>query len=106
MHASGCSLTIRISDNGPGIADEIKANIFDHLFTTKGVGKGTGLGLPIARQIVVEKHSGMLEVNSTLGRGTEFTISLPCRSLARCFSTLGEGNKLVIELPIGELKQG
>ncbi|MEG4417260.1 AAA family ATPase [Microcoleus sp. LAD1_D5] len=69
---------IRISDNGPGIADEIKANIFDHLFTTKGVGKGTGLGLAIARQIVVEKHSGILEVYSTLGRGTEFTISLPC----------------------------
>jgi predicted ATPase/signal transduction histidine kinase len=72
-------VTIRISDNGPGIADEIKGNIFDHLFTTKGVGKGTGLGLAIARQIVVEKHSGMLEVSSTLGVGTEFTISIPCR---------------------------
>jgi signal transduction histidine kinase len=71
-------VTIRISDNGSGIADEIKGNIFDHLFTTKGVGKGTGLGLAIARQIVVEKHSGMLEVNSTLGVGTEFTISIPC----------------------------
>ncbi|MEG4963437.1 MULTISPECIES: AAA family ATPase [unclassified Microcoleus] len=71
-------VTIRISDNGPGISDEIKAKIFDHLFTTKGVGKGTGLGLAIARQIVVEKHGGMLEVNSTLGLGTEFTISLPC----------------------------
>jgi predicted ATPase/signal transduction histidine kinase len=71
-------VTIRISDNGPGISDEIKGHIFDHLFTTKGVGKGTGLGLAIARQIVVEKHSGMLEVRSTLGRGTEFTISLPC----------------------------
>jgi len=71
-------VTIRISDNGPGIADEIKGNIFDHLFTTKGVGKGTGLGLAIARQIVVEKHSGMLEVSSTLGVGTEFTISIPC----------------------------
>ncbi|MEG4029818.1 MULTISPECIES: AAA family ATPase [unclassified Microcoleus] len=71
-------VTIRIYDNGPGISDDIKGHIFDHLFTTKGVGKGTGLGLAIARQIVVEKHSGMLEVNSTLGRGTEFTISLPC----------------------------
>ncbi|MEG4023582.1 AAA family ATPase [Microcoleus sp. S13C4] len=71
-------VTIRISDNGPGISDEIKGHIFDHLFTTKGVGKGTGLGLAIARQIVAEKHSGMLEVNSTLGWGTQFTISLPC----------------------------
>jgi Signal transduction histidine kinase len=42
------------------------------------VGKGTGLGLAIARSIVVEKHSGMLEVISKLGRGTEVTISLPC----------------------------
>lgn len=42
------------------------------------MGKGTGLGLAIAGQIVVEKHSGMLEVSSTLGRGTEFTISRPC----------------------------
>ncbi|MEG4293215.1 AAA family ATPase [Microcoleus sp. C2C3] len=70
-------VTIRISDNGPGIADEIKGNIFDHLFTTKGVGKGTGLGLAIARQIVVEKHGGTIEVNSVLGEGTEFAISLP-----------------------------
>ncbi len=70
-------VTIRISDNGPGIADKIKGNIFDHLFTTKGVGKGTGLGLAIARQIVVEKHGGTIEVNSVLGEGTEFAISLP-----------------------------
>ncbi|MCL1465135.1 trifunctional serine/threonine-protein kinase/ATP-binding protein/sensor histidine kinase [Argonema galeatum] len=70
-------VAIRISDNGPGISDEIKANIFDHLFTTKGVGKGTGLGLAIARQIVVEKHGGTIKVNSVLGEGTEFAIALP-----------------------------
>ncbi|MEG4812734.1 AAA family ATPase, partial [Microcoleus sp. F8-D3] len=58
---------IRISDNGPGISDEVKSQIFDHLFTTKGVGKGTGLGLAIARQIVVEKHGGTIQVNSVLG---------------------------------------
>ncbi|MEG4076060.1 AAA family ATPase [Microcoleus sp. Pol14C2] len=70
---------IRISDNGPGISDEIKCQIFDHLFTTKGVGKGTGLGLAIARQIVVEKHGGTIEVNSVVGKGTEFTVSLPMK---------------------------
>ncbi|MEG4105494.1 response regulator [Microcoleus sp. S13_C5] len=69
---------IRIQDNGKGMTNEVKEKIFDHLFTTKSVGKGTGLGLAIARQIVVEKHGGMLEVSSTLGRGTEFIISLPC----------------------------
>jgi signal transduction histidine kinase len=69
---------IRIKDNGVGMSEAVREKIFDDLFTTKEVGKGTGLGLAIARHIVVEKHSGMLEVSSTLGRGTEFTISIPC----------------------------
>ncbi|UNU27159.1 sensor histidine kinase [Microcoleus vaginatus] len=73
---------IRIQDNGIGITDVVKPKIFEHLFTTKGVGQGTGLGLAIARQIVVQKHSGTLEVNSTLGQGTEFVISIPVKELA------------------------
>ncbi|MEG4089087.1 ATP-binding protein, partial [Microcoleus sp. Pol12B4] len=52
------------------------------LFTTKGVGQGTGLGLAIAHQIVVQKHSGTLEVTSTLGQGTEFVISIPLKASA------------------------
>ncbi|HIK09191.1 MAG TPA: AAA family ATPase, partial [Oscillatoriaceae cyanobacterium M33_DOE_052] len=68
---------IRIRDNGSGMPEEVKAKIFDHLFTTKGVGKGTGLGLTIARQIIGEKHGGRLEVESGLGVGTEFCIILP-----------------------------
>ncbi|WP_322745343.1 sensor histidine kinase [Nostoc sp. LEGE 12447] len=68
---------IRIRDNGKGMTEEVKARIFDHLFTTKAVGKGTGLGLAIARQIVVEKHHGSLKVQSELGQGTEFCICLP-----------------------------
>ena len=70
-------IKISISDNGKGISEEIKPKIFEHLFTTKSVGKGTGLGLAIARQIVVEKHGGSLEVQSELGRGTQFCICLP-----------------------------
>jgi signal transduction histidine kinase len=50
------------------------------LFTTKAVGKGTGLGLAIARQIVEEKHGGSLNVNSILGKGTEFIITLPIKA--------------------------
>ncbi|MEG3897105.1 MULTISPECIES: response regulator [unclassified Microcoleus] len=73
---------IRIQDNGIGMTDAVKPKIFEHLFTTKGVGQGTGLGLAIARQIVVQKHSGTLEVNSTLGQGTEFVISIPVKDLA------------------------
>ena len=68
---------VRIEDNGKGMSEAVQAQIFDHLFTTKSVGKGTGLGLTIARQIVVEKHGGAIEVASTLGHGTAFIISLP-----------------------------
>ncbi len=71
------AIEIRIGDNGKGMTDEVKARIFDHLFTTKGVGKGTGLGLAIARQIVVKKHGGSLNVWSEPGQGTKFCISLP-----------------------------
>ncbi|MCG6135303.1 MAG: HAMP domain-containing histidine kinase, partial [Nostoc sp. LLA-1] len=68
---------IAIADNGKGMNEEIKQKIFDHLFTTKTVGKGIGLGLAIARQIVVEKHAGNIEVNSQLGKGSEFVICIP-----------------------------
>ncbi|MEG4234810.1 AAA family ATPase [Microcoleus sp. Pol11C3] len=68
---------IRIKDNGVGMSNEVKENIFNHLFTTKSVGQGTGLGLSIAHQIVVEKHGGTLVVNSCLGQGSEFVISIP-----------------------------
>ncbi len=68
---------ISIVDNGKGMREEVKNKIFDHLFTTKEVGKGTGLGLAIAKQIVEEKHQGTISVNSKLGQGTEFIITLP-----------------------------
>ncbi|WP_333470396.1 sensor histidine kinase [Microcoleus sp. herbarium12] len=70
---------IQIRDNGRGMTEDVKAKIFDYLFTTKAVGKGTGLGLAIARQIVVEKHGGTIAVDSTPGAGTEFTIQLPVK---------------------------
>ncbi|MEM6401252.1 MAG: AAA family ATPase [Cyanobacteria bacterium P01_D01_bin.116] len=68
---------ISIADNGKGMSDEVKAKIFDNLFTTKGVGKGTGLGLAIAKQIIQEKHGGKLSCNSVLGEGTEFVLEIP-----------------------------
>ncbi|MCU0541216.1 MAG: AAA family ATPase [Oscillatoriaceae cyanobacterium Prado104] len=74
---AGDRVKITIADNGWGMSEPVKERIFDRLFTTKEVGKGTGLGLAIARQIIVEKHGGELEVNSTLGEGSEFVISIP-----------------------------
>jgi PAS domain S-box-containing protein len=68
---------IRILDNGKGMTSAVQEKIFDHLFTTKAVGKGTGLGLAIAHQIIVENHGGAIEVHSTVGQGTEFIIQLP-----------------------------
>ncbi|MEG4285732.1 AAA family ATPase [Microcoleus sp. A006_D1] len=70
-------ILITIADNGTGMTEAVKQRVFDHLFTTKAVGKGTGLGLAIACQIVVETHGGTIEVNSHLGEGTEFAIVLP-----------------------------
>lgn len=72
------SVVIQIEDNGIGISEEVKAKIFDRLFTTKNVGKGTGLGLAIARQIVEDKHGGKIEVFSPVGQGTTFKIALNC----------------------------
>ncbi|MEG3895404.1 MULTISPECIES: response regulator [unclassified Microcoleus] len=72
------SVLIRFSDNGIGMKDEVKQKIFEHLFTTKAVGKGTGLGMAIARQIV-EKHRGQITVNSFPGEGTEFGLVLPIK---------------------------
>lgn len=72
-----CCVSIRIVDNGPGIPPAIQKQIFDNYFTTKPAGKGTGLGLSITHQIVTEKHRGMLNLKSKVGRGTEFEILLP-----------------------------
>ncbi|MEA5467278.1 HAMP domain-containing sensor histidine kinase [Spirulina sp. 06S082] len=57
--------------------NEIKERIFEQGFTTKEVGKGTGLGMAIAHQILVEKHGGAIACTSELNKGTEFIISLP-----------------------------
>jgi signal transduction histidine kinase len=73
------SVKIAIADNGQGMTEAVKAKIFEHLFTTKTVGRGTGLGLAIVQQIVTEKHGGTLEVRSAIGAGSEFCISLPMR---------------------------
>ena len=68
---------IHFSDNGIGIPDHVKRRMLDPFFTTKPVGKGTGLGMAISYQIIVERHQGKLDCVSTPGMGTRFLIELP-----------------------------
>ena len=68
---------IRIADNGPGIPAEIQPQILDPFFTTKPVGKGTGMGMSISYQIITEKHGGNLTFTSEADKGTEFVIKIP-----------------------------
>ena len=68
---------IAIADNGSGIPEAIQQQIFNPFFTTKPVGKGTGMGMAISYQIITEKHKGRLTCVSSLGKGTEFIIHIP-----------------------------
>lgn len=74
--ADDTSVWIEIADTGMGIPAEIRKRIFEPFFTTKPVGKGTGLGLSLAYSIV-QRHQGTLDVESEVGRGTCFRITLP-----------------------------
>ncbi|HEY0170368.1 MAG TPA: ATP-binding protein [Pyrinomonadaceae bacterium] len=70
------SVTVRVRDTGCGIAPENLSRIFDPFFTTKPVGEGTGLGLSVTYGII-ERHGGTIEVESRLGEGTVFTVTIP-----------------------------
>lgn len=72
----GDGVVIEIADSGPGVPEDIRRRIFDPFFTTKEPGKGTGLGLDIARRIVVERHGGDLSLESVPG-DTRFIVRLP-----------------------------
>jgi len=77
--ASGSRILIEVCDTGVGIAAENMTKIFDPFFTTKDVGRGTGLGLAVCYGILSE-HGGRLDVRSSVGVGTTFTITLPVAS--------------------------
>jgi signal transduction histidine kinase len=75
--ADGDWAVVEISDSGCGMPPHIQQRIFDPFFTTKEVGKGTGQGLAIAHNVVVDKHGGAIKVVSSPGKGTTFIIRLP-----------------------------
>ncbi|MBP1628851.1 MAG: hypothetical protein H6Q00_3326 [Holophagaceae bacterium] len=72
----GNDVVIKVEDNGVGIPDAIRPRIFDPFFTTKPIGQGTGQGLAIVHNVIVEKHKGGLSLESEVGKGTTFIICL------------------------------
>lgn len=77
FHPKRETVGIHIYDNGPGMTEEIRQRITEPFFTTKPIGKGTGIGLAISYQIIAEKHRGKMTCISTPGEGTEFIIEIP-----------------------------
>jgi signal transduction histidine kinase len=77
--AEGDWIVVEIADTGSGMAPEVAARAFEPFFTTKDVGRGTGLGLDIARRIVVERHGGLIDIDAPAheGKGTVMRVSLP-----------------------------
>ncbi|WP_414754613.1 sensor histidine kinase [Anabaena sp. CCY 9910] len=89
-------VVIHIADNGSGIKEDIMGRIYDPFFTTKEVGKGTGLGMAISHQIIVERHHGILKCRSQPGQGTEFWIQIPVNCSA--MEVAKEQNRLIPDL--------
>jgi PAS domain S-box-containing protein len=79
----GPYVCVEIEDNGAGVPDAIRNRVFDPFFTTKDVGKGSGQGLAISYDVVVNRHRGRISFDSVVGRGTRFTILLPAVERAR-----------------------
>jgi signal transduction histidine kinase len=71
------NIIIWFIDDGPGISEEYLPKVFEPFFTTKEIGQGTGLGLSVSYDIIVNKHAGSIDVNSELGKGAIFIITLP-----------------------------
>jgi PAS domain S-box-containing protein len=72
-------IVIRIADNGLGVSEQVRPRLFDPFYTTKAVGKGTGMGLFICYQIITERHGGSLSCISFPKKGAEFVIKIPLR---------------------------
>lgn len=96
LEPGGRRVVARVSDNGPGVPEHLRARIFEPFFTTKDVGAGTGVGLALSHRIV-GSHGGLLEVGDSEEGGACFTVSLP-RASATSASAPGEP---AATLPLG-----
>jgi signal transduction histidine kinase len=81
-------IAISITNSGPAIPEAIRSRLFDPFFTTKEVGKGTGMGLAISYQIIVDRHKGNLRCESIADYGTRFVIEIPMQQIS-CSPRIG-----------------
>ncbi|SHJ47159.1 PAS domain S-box-containing protein [Desulfatibacillum alkenivorans DSM 16219] len=77
------NVRVEVSDNGPGMQEDVRRRIFEPFYTTKAVGQGTGLGLSVSFFIITENHKGAMWVESNPGQGASFIITLPFESLVK-----------------------
>lgn len=80
MKSENGHLIVSVEDTGSGIPEEIRGRIFDYLFTTKDVGKGTGLGLAMVHSVITTNFNGKIDLKSAVGIGTTFTLTIPVSS--------------------------
>ncbi|HBG25503.1 MAG: hypothetical protein A2Y10_14540 [Planctomycetes bacterium GWF2_41_51] len=100
-YSDDAQVICEIEDDGPGIKPENIKKIYDPFFTTKLAGKGTGLGLSVSYDIIVNKHKGMLLVDSVYGNGAKFTIKIPLKPVKE---NNENSNELIIEAQKAEIK--
>ena len=74
-------IKVSIADNGEGMTPEVQQHLYENFFTTKPIGEGTGLGMTITRDIIVNKHQGHLDFETKQGEGTTFTFSIPIKKV-------------------------
>ncbi|MBE0533971.1 MAG: hypothetical protein IH626_24370 [Rhodospirillales bacterium] len=96
----GDAAVVKVEDNGTGIPEAIRGKVFNPFFTTKAVGKGTGQGLTIARDIVVNKHGGSIRFETLTGKGTTFIVHLPIRGVVK--GRNGDGKPSATGVPTHE----
>ena len=79
VRQEGDDIFVQLADNGEGMSDEVKQHLFENFYTTKPLGKGTGLGMGITRDIIENKHGGRLSFDSVEGEGTTFRFTIPVK---------------------------
>jgi len=89
--ADGGSVVVEIADTGPGMPRHVAERAFEPFYTTKDVGKGTGLGLDIARRIVVDRHGGAIAIDPRPGE-TVLVVRLPVRPMEGSAARRAQGS--------------